>query len=476
MATFGDRMALLYWNYTLLASDYHSYHVERSTDNGRHFRQITDLPVTPFSPQAPEMFYKDSLPDNEQTFHYRIYGINSFGQKGPFSDTVHGKGVEKAECQPAITYGFFPAQNLATVGWELNCADTGKIDSLTILQSTKVDGRFLPVTGNIAPGLTKYTFPLTDETNYLQLCVRFRNGASQCSFPYMIRQTDSIPPAVPQGLQVEIDSAGIAHLSWKANTEKDFMAYRVLRSFYEKEEKSVVTPQLIHTNSFTDTLSLQTINLKVYYQVTALDHRYNESAPCEAVMALKPDNIPLIEPLFKFYEVEKGCISLSWITDPNDDATYYLFRKQYRDTVPETFIFRSDHRVSQYKDCPPETGTYEYKLMATDSAHHVAFSPKPAVAFIEVEKAALKVSGLSAFRDAESKYIELTWQRHPKARAYRIYRNETGQPMSLLKETEASVTKFVDELILPATDYQYTILIVPEKPERCATQSIIVKY
>lgn len=475
-ALFGDKSVMLSWNYQLLSAQYHSYHIERSLGDQQSFVRLSDLPLTPFSAQMPEIIYSDSLPDNETTCYYRICGINSFGQQGPFSKVVSGCGKKLETCLPVITYGYFSLPDIATIGWELDCMNPEQIDSLNILRAAHPEGPYLTVVNNVLVERKEHSFSLTDETNYIQLCLYLRTGEKHVSYPYMIRQTDSIPPAVPENLKVEIDSAGVAHLSWTPNTEKDLRGYRVLRSFSEKEEKSPVSPQFLTEPYFTDSLSMSTINRKVYYQLTAVDMRYNESLPCPAVLALKPDNLPLIPPELKHYEVKEGCISLSWSTDRKGAATYYIFRKAAGDTIPEELIAYSGAATTSYCDCPPASGRYEYFVVAVNRDKRYAFSPQTLTVYIEVKAPALRVSDFNAFRAADHSYVELSWKTHPKAKAYRLYKNELGKPMQLWKELDALTTKVVDEYITPATDYVYTIVLVPSKLERCAPKSITVKY
>jgi len=83
-ARFGDQSVTLKWPVLLHKGVYSAYYVEKSTD-GKNFKSISDLPYTNLSQQKnPEYtFMLDSLPNNDQTFHYRIKGITPFGEVGP---------------------------------------------------------------------------------------------------------------------------------------------------------------------------------------------------------------------------------------------------------------------------------------------------------------------------------------------------------------------------------------------------------
>src|SRR5690606_38174007 len=70
--------------------------VERSEDGGKTFKRVSEQPiVNTFSGERPHsrlVFKTDSLPANDVPYHYRVIGINSFGESGPPSDTVSGAG------------------------------------------------------------------------------------------------------------------------------------------------------------------------------------------------------------------------------------------------------------------------------------------------------------------------------------------------------------------------------------------------
>ena len=474
-AFFGDKSVLLSWNYMMLSTEYHSYRIERSDGNENNFKSISDLPVTPLDATSQEIYHTDSLPDNETRYYYRVCGINSFGQQGPWSDVISGQGVQAIDCVPVIISGYFPSINQANIRWELDC-EPAALSHISIRQSTTIDGTYQTVVEHLDPELREHTFTLTDETNYLQLVAHAFSGQEKLSLPYMIRQLDSIPPAVPAGLTVRIDSIGIARLYWKANVEPDLRGYRVLRSFSKKEEPSSLTVDFIKENTFTDTLSMKMMNREVFYSVSAADLRFNESKPCATVLALKPDVIPPIEPAFREYRIEGESVKLTWVTDPEDEVDYYLFRKNMNDTVKSILLIKSDYKTRSYTDSPPETSCYEYSVMAIDKSYNISTSPKPVKACVEIAAPVLKISDFNAYVNHIDSYIELTWSKHPKALGYKVYKKTSGSEMQLLKELDASQSKIVDENIYPSNDYEYTIVIMTKPGEKCQPQKITVKY
>src|SRR5690606_5302409 len=93
---FNDHLALLSWDGASVENIYNSFFVERFDDGSKTFRRVSDQPiVNTFAADRPRtrlIFKTDSLPSNDVTYHYRVIGINAFGETGPPSDTVSGAG------------------------------------------------------------------------------------------------------------------------------------------------------------------------------------------------------------------------------------------------------------------------------------------------------------------------------------------------------------------------------------------------
>ncbi|MDR1883535.1 MAG: hypothetical protein LBR26_12260 [Prevotella sp.] len=474
-ALFGDKAVMLSWNYVLLSDTYHSYHVERKS-GAEPFRRITELPVTVLSNNMKEIFYTDSLPDNETAYTYRVSGLTGFGETGPVSEEVSGQGIKALVCIPYIYSGDFTDKDRAKIYWEFECEDSDLINKFSLSESKDMDGQYRTIMDSIAVTKRELDFSLPEAQTYVKLQAETKDGRKTGSFPFLLRQTDSIPPAIPAGLKVEIDTAGVARLSWDANRENDLRGYRILRSFTGEEEKASITPGIIGQNHYADTLSLNMGNPHVYYCLTAIDERYNESLPCETVKAAKPNKATPDEPVITGYTLSGNKVSVEWLTDPeNRDIAYALIRTSLDKPEYTAIVFTGDHTIASYTDEASAAGKYRYSLVATSADGKKSFSPQPLEIDI-ADTAPDAIAGFTSYADTGNGYIELSWRKHEKAKLYRIYKAVEKGKMTLWEELDANQNRAVDETVSPGNSYTYTVLYITDKGRPSKAKSITVNY
>ncbi len=95
-----------------------------------------------------------------------------------------------------------------------------------------------------------------------------------------VRPEDKFPPAVPTGLLLLAGQDFIA-LSWAPNPERDLAGYRVWRKAEGEADFSLLTPEPITENSYTDRAIEK--GKRYDYAISAADKSGNESLKSEAV-------------------------------------------------------------------------------------------------------------------------------------------------------------------------------------------------
>ena len=211
---FLDDKSLLSWNYATYNQTYNNYFIERSK-NGIDFERLNDLPLTSLNHSEKtdplRMFYTDSI-TNGQMYYYRVRGKTPFGEVGPISEVVSGKGEEQLPYVPHITTKYFLDDTSVLLEWEFLEEGNRLIEGFELNRSDRANGVYETVMKDIPPEARKIKYDGLRPTNYLTITALGKNGGKRTSFPALVQPVDSIPPRQPRGLKGTIDSLGTVDL------------------------------------------------------------------------------------------------------------------------------------------------------------------------------------------------------------------------------------------------------------------------
>lgn len=461
---FGDKNAIITWEYQLFKNIYTSYNLERSQD-GKHFIPLSKEPLVNLNdrPNVPakRMYYIDSLGQNDKNYYYRVNGISPFGEYGKYSDTISGQGKPVLPYTPRIRdFKFTNNPNEAVIIWEFPKEGEEVIRKFRLNRADKDSGPYSVIIDSIPPSQRKITYSELEPSNYITVTAVGRTPKQQkTSFSALVQPEDSIPPATPIGLEGEVDSLGIAHIHWKMNEEKDFLGYRVFRRFTAKEEPSQLTVSPIAINQFTDTIIIKNLNAKVYYQIVAVDKRFNHSDKSEVLQLEKPDVIPPTSPVFSKYKIEKGNVKLTWINSSEENVTHILSRINITDGSSWKAIYKTTDTIRQFTDKNVAANkTYKYTIKAIDKNGLESLpSTSLTINVIDVTPPKLiKELNFNVYR--ENNYIELFWRAdNSKIIEYTLYKQTNDNVPTTWRILPASIKQTVDQAVNPNQTYTYHI-------------------
>lgn len=366
-AQFSEPGALLSWDYNTLSYLYSSYFIERSED-GRNFKQISDLPVTRMAdtdknPNAP-ITYLDSIPLGK-TMYYRVVGVTPFGSKGEYSSVISGIAYPILKTVPMITSSKVDKVGGADIAWQFDNTQQEFISGFNILHSMD-DKTYSTLADNIGANERNYHIEKIGKNIYYKVEAKSKHGTSTQSLPILIQPIDSVPPAIPQGLKAHIDSLGAVHLSWDANHDADIYGYRLYRGQTKGEELIPITDVAIRETYYTDSVNLHNLNDKVYYALTSLDERYNQSEQCQTIEVSKPQTIPPTAPVITKGIAEAGRNIIEWVSGGETQLAGYIIARTDVDDKTKQRAQRIDNpKTTAYEDNDVESGkTYQYQVMA----------------------------------------------------------------------------------------------------------------
>lgn len=321
------------WDIENLSKHYSSYDIERS-DNGILFEKVNPEPFVYMS-SAKEVenqaFYKDSLPNNDDTFYYRVLGRTPFGTLGPASDTIEVKGIP-----PRLYTQFFIEEHEVSNGnallkWEyLDDSYTDSIARFDVFTSRSATKNFVKVNDVAIPSDARsYLVQDMADVGYYKLLTTDTNGHEYESFSVLIQLPDTIPPAIPTGLIGEYRTDSDLFLEWEENTDEDLKGYRVFVCNDRNGQYIESTNYPLLTNKFTHFTDPKFAADSVFVKLVAVDNRDNHSEKSEAIGFARPDVIgPAAPVLAKAMPTPTG-VELGWEYSKSDDVSLHIVQRKY---------------------------------------------------------------------------------------------------------------------------------------------------
>ncbi|WP_378187304.1 fibronectin type III domain-containing protein [Aquimarina sp. W85] len=472
-----DKSVMLTWEYQLFKSIFTSYFIERSED-GTNFKRLGDTPLVnmndkPGNPSK-RMFYVDTIAQNDKKYWYRVKGLSPFGEESPPSEVVSVSGVKGLEEVPHISRHFYNKDGSIQITWDFAKEAEKQIKGFQLHRAAQEQGPYKLVQDNISAAARSTVYPEPDPSNYFTITAVGQGNQRTTSFSAFVQTIDSIPPAIPKGLIGVVDTLGVVQLKWDRNTEKDLLGYRVFRGNLKKEEVSQLTIHPIDQNSFIDTVQVKSLTSKVFYQVVAVDQRFNMSEYSEQLALQKPDVVPPSSPIFSNYNINKNGIELQWVNSTSDDV---VMHQLYRQKVDESskgwqLIFKTD-TIANYFDKKIEANTkYRYAVFAKDQA---GLQSLPSTPITAVMQGGIDTNRIKMFRvtaDRLNKNITLTWNKFSDdVTEIKIYKAKKDEKPVLLKQFPRHIHELVDISVSPGNVYVYQLIIQTQHGDKPSTRT-----
>jgi fibronectin type 3 domain-containing protein len=395
-----DRQVELHWNRRQMGN-FSAYYVERSADGGKTFESLTKLPY--YAPDQPppnvkkdtslrkaasllrdHQIYFDSIPQDYKDYTYRVRGINAFAELSPYSApvTVQGRDLT-APAAPVIESATNTEGSEIRLSWAQRVVSPD-LAGYYISRGNAVKGPFYPITKTLLPKNTRSfvdSAALPHLPNYYVVIAvdTAKNLSASPAYPGYL--TDTTAPAAPVAVTGTADSFGVVHLSWAAGKEADLKGYKVYFGYSPRDEFSQVTRELLTDNQYIDTISMKSLNRRVYYKVVAVDKSNNHSAYSLPATVKRTVVVPPSAPVAGTVGVKRKSVAIEWIESRSEGAAgYEIFRKgdyyYSAQTIDSTGV-RSErsfavHARSNVQDSLPAPGSLQAKW--DGRAHTVVLS------------------------------------------------------------------------------------------------------
>lgn len=478
-ATSMNKSVLLQFNILSTRSAYTGYIIERSEDDSLHFVRINKLLLsvvqTKDEPNKEFLIYKDTNIIYNRTYYYRIRDYSYFGLRSQPSAIIQITPTEEFHCYPSIDSISIHKDNIKIFPATELCEDSGRIKKCIVAYSSTSSSNFI-----VRKEFGSHHFPATIDTTINGGCyvalgyISYKNDTTY-SYPYLIQTVDETPPPIPLGLQGKVDSTGVVRLIWQPVDANDLLGYRLYRMNSGKEEPVEIINTIITSNTFTDTININTLERNVYYTIRSVDKRYNNSEFASPVRLQRPDKVPPIAPIPKTIIQNDSSIIVHWIHgDTTDVAQYSLLRKTERGALQ---VLIADARyTTRYIDTNiTADSTYYYIIQVSDSSGNKSQSNFTPIKFRP--RVVVGVKNLKSSVNREERVVVLGWE-FPVNNIDRVIisRTRNNQPLKTIATLNGNATFFSDKTAYPGYTYTYQIRFVTTSGQTSLPVTITIIY
>lgn len=469
MGTFGENSVDFQWTVDKLEGYYSAFSIERSMDS-IHFSPLKDRPfIHGYTKEemANIAIYKDSLPDQDNKYYYRIKGYSPFGFYGPSSKILVGQAKFNFKMISIKIDTIIFKKKHTELTWSIDKKYMKRIKGLNVMRTRNFQ-KFETLNSTLLPpSTTKFK----DETNvngsnyYAIMAVGFnKDEVSELNYRY-IHFGDTIPPAPPTGLKGVIDSAGVITVTWKPNTEKDIFAYRLYSSNSGRDDDYfTVKGTYLKETIYRDTVTLNTITKNKYFKVTAIDKSYNESEFSEPIKVTRPDTIAPVGAVFKFIKQAKegDKIIVEWENSPSEDAIEMELYRQVDDTGKVRLVKKYDltkKKQTQYKDPTTYSGeSVQYFMIVRDDAGNETKTNTNRLTTLGERPGCIINLASRVVNEEKNKFVELKWEYHDsEITRYVVYRKIDEERMLPIASLKGNKLNYVDKDVVLGKKYNYII-------------------
>lgn len=457
-AEFDDHVAHLKWNTFEGKQYFYGYVLEKSDDGVRYelkdsIPYYTNLDKDPAKTELHFIKVNDSLSQNYVPYHYRLRGMDYFGEYSREYTQFTGFGYDKVTVSPVVYYADQTNDNMAHLKWEVPNAPEKLIKSFTILRADSLSGDYQPVKQDIDKSFREIRIPMEHDANYFRLELVPENGKPMSSMPVFVMGMDTVAPAVPVPIAAVIDSLGRVVLTWKRNTEADLWGIRVFTANFNDEEYVVLNATPTIDTLYADTLDLKFDTKKRFYILQAADKRNNRSPFSVPMIVTKPDKIKPGSPAVDHLEAHGTQVTLRWTASGSDDVVMHrVYRRIVKEEEGWSLIgvidTASKHRVI-IDTTVTVGGVYAYTMAAVDGAGNESKPSNTRMCEIkEAEKPLIPFTAISQKVDSIAGTVTISWISGAPDRLETVvvYKGPDKDRMTRLMYVVSPLTSFTDEI------------------------------
>lgn len=425
----------------------------------------------------PNPFFREDSLQEGFTYAYQIAGVGFFGEEtqrtAPIEVTIQDitapespqeLEVESDSMKVYLNWQNTEDEEIQGIHIYRSRLSDGPFERVNVISLNKISTSYIDSV--TAPGPYYYYVASHDEFG--------NEGNSRLVFEEV---ADVQPPAIPQALSIESDTA-LLKLSWQANTESDLQGYMIYRTVGANKRGNFVllNADPIKENQFEQPLP-KNVKSTFYYKILAIDTSYNKSGYSNVVSGFIPDVVPPERPVIKYISYDEENIKVHWVPNVDLDLMgYHVYRK---DTA-ESQEFRRininvlDGYLEAYTDrnALPNTA-YQYYIEAVDSVGNRSQPSEFAHAYLVSQSEPIEIDNfrIRYHKRKKTNTIEWTVDESADVLGYVVFRGEQGDNLKPITGMTRSKI-YVDKNIRPEDQFYYQVRAYDDLGQDSASEII----
>ncbi|MEO0788779.1 MAG: fibronectin type III domain-containing protein [Bacteroidota bacterium] len=329
------------------------------------------------------IYYYDTLVNNESEHRYRLRGRSYFGVDGPYGEELVGMGTPgPIPHSPVVNNLIQVGEEAIRIEWQFAQEAEQLIRGFKIYRSnlsSQLGDLITPSLIDVSQ--RSYVDDDPKASSFYTVVLIDENDHEIHSLPRLISLADNQPPGPPVDLAGTMDSLGLVTLRWAPNTEPDHQGYRVYISNQEDGHFIQLTSDAIADTIYEHHVTMETTSEEVYFKLKAIDYFGNYSSFSEVVAVKRPDLIPPTPPRIIKVEGRETGVFLEWSPSPSRDIVGIELQRRPSDDTLQTWLSFYEARGGNVNvggselDYNTQLGrTYQYRIRVEDDAGMSAVS------------------------------------------------------------------------------------------------------
>jgi hypothetical protein len=473
--------SILKWKAMEYQDSYSGYNIERSEDS-INFTKLNKAPIILFTSQFEKnkefITYKDSTPKTNKKYYYRIKGINFFGEESSPSNIISNYNYAPINSVPLIDSINVINNRIVFLKWRMeNEIESTSIKEYLLMRSNKDNGKYDIIYQTKSQTYFKDKEPLS--SNFYKVVAITQTYDSLFSYSRMALIIDTISPAIPKELSANVDKNGNVNISWKKNSEKDFLGYKLFKANSKTEEFVQMNNKFITDTFYRVKLNLRTLTKTIYFAIAAVDNNYNSSLLSVPIEVKRPDTIAPVAPILRFLYPQRIGIEMEFVLSKSEDLLkHVIYRKRLEDKeYNELLRITVKDSISSYIDTTAEQGkTYVYLIKAFDEDNNMSVSKSLSIEYETGFRK--KLTNVNYSVDRTLKNVVLNWEYNEKGiEKFILYRSKKNEKATIIKTVDGNTKQYIDVTPNIGNVYEYRIKAVYNNgAESIISDPVIITY